>query len=150
MLYLARLRRNKRFSPILYFKEAFTIWYDHGKRSKTDINFRNNYLCFRHYLFLWYDTYYCCLIIELIYIILYKCNLKQYKVLAYNEIIQETLPKLNENFFEKILSQASNRDLFKFIKYFKDHDDENSQSEAGSDILIISSKIRIIFRHFKY
>lgn len=61
-------------------------------------------------------------------------------MLAYNEIIQETLPKLNENFFEKILSQASNRDLFKFIKYFKDHDDENSQSEAGSDILIISSK----------
>jgi len=52
--------------------------------------------------------------------------------------IQETFPKLNENFLEEILSQASDSDLSKFVNWFKDHNGEDSQSQNIPDGLMLS------------
>ena len=62
-------------------------------------------------------------------------------MLPLTENTQETpSPKLTQEFIERILTEASARDLIEIVKYFKDENPQDSESHAGDDSLKLSSK----------
>jgi len=62
-------------------------------------------------------------------------------MLPLTEITQGTpSPKLTQDFLERILKEASARDLIEIVKCFKDKNPQDSESPAGDDSLKLSSK----------